>query len=123
MEYAERVLTANDLYRVIAHDGALSVSDVDLSLCRALEVAAPFGRKNPEPSFVFSNLTPTSIREIGNGHLKASVDPQRGIELIAFGAADRLAAFRPGMTVVATPEVNTWRGTHSVQLRVKDVAS
>jgi single-stranded-DNA-specific exonuclease len=121
IDHAASVLSADDLHRVIIHDGALSIAQVDFALVQALEGAAPFGRKNPEPLFLFEDLNPTSLRELGGGHVKAIVDPARGVELIAFGAKDRIDAFRPGLAVLATPEVNTWRNTRTLQLRVKDV--
>ena len=120
LEHAATVLAPEDLHRVIVHDGVLPIGAVDLALCDALTSAAPFGRKNPEPLFLFENIGTTGLRELNGGHLKAVVEGSRGVELIAFGAKERIDAFRSGMSVLATPEVNTWRNTRSVQLRVRD---
>lgn len=121
IDHAARVLAPEDLHKVIAYDGELDVASVDAALCRALEHAAPFGRRNPEPSFLFRGLRPTGVREVGTGHLKAVVEGRRGVELIAFGAAERLASFHGAIDVIATPEINEFRGAQTLQLRVKDL--
>lgn len=118
---AERVLTQDDLHKVIAHDGELTLERVDEPLIDALERTAPFGRKNPEPLFLFRGLRPTGLREVGTGHLKAVVEGSRHVELIAFGAADRAAELRGPVDVLATPEINEFRGARTLQLRVRDL--
>jgi single-stranded-DNA-specific exonuclease len=122
VQHARSVLSADDLHRVIVHDGPLAVSDVSLALVRALERAAPFGRKNPEPTFLFQSAALKNVRELPGGHVKGVVDPARGLEVIAFGAADRAGALARGVDFLATPELNTWRGASTLQLRVKDIA-
>ena len=122
IDHASTVLTADDLHRVHVHDGALGVEEIALSLCRALERAAPFGRKNPEPLFLFEDVAPTNVRVLNGGHVKATVNVgERPIDLIAFGAGSRAALFGQRIDVLATPEVNEWRGNLGLQLRVRDV--
>jgi single-stranded-DNA-specific exonuclease len=121
IEHASHVLSAEDLHKVMPYDGELTIADVDLALCRALDQAAPFGRKNPEPTFLFKGIRPTAVREVGVGHLKAVVEGSRYVELIAFGAADRASLFHGPIDVLATPEINEFRGAQTLQLRVKDL--
>src|SRR5262249_60693620 len=123
VDHASTILSDDDLKKVMAHDGELAVSSVDLQLCKTLESAAPFGRKNPEPVFLFKGLKPTGVKEVGNGHLKAVVDSGRYVEMIAFGAADRAPLFAEPIDVLATPELNEFRGMSTLQLRVKDLAA
>ncbi len=125
LQHAHNVLAPGDLQKVLFHDGALEVADVDTQLCNALKVAAPFGRKNPEPTFLFSDVNITHVRELGGGHVKAVAESRRAaghaVEIIAFGAADRLPAFCAGAQLLGTPELNTWRGSTTPQLRIKDI--
>lgn len=117
---AERVLTTEDLGRVVIHDGPLALPDVTEGFCDQLQRVAPFGRKNPEPTFVLKNVRPTGIRELNGGHLKAIVDPRRRLEVIYFGGAERKEAFDQEIDLVCIPEMNEWRGARRVQLRVRD---
>jgi single-stranded-DNA-specific exonuclease len=121
IEHGKAALTDDDLHRVLVHDGALALSDVNLALIRSLDGAAPFGRKNPEPSFLFKGMKPTSVRTVGAGHLKCTVDGARHIEMIAFGAGEREAQFAGTIDVLASPMINEYRGQVTLQLRVKDV--
>lgn len=118
---AERVLSPGDAYKAILHDGELALDSLDFDLCHALETAAPFGRKNPEPVFLFRGVRITGAREVGTGHLKGVVMGGRHIEMIAFGAADRAALLQRPVDLLATPDINTFRGTQTLQLRVRDM--
>jgi single-stranded-DNA-specific exonuclease len=120
--HGQSVLSADDLHKVMAYDGPLDVAAVDHALIAALENAAPFGRKNPEPVFLFRGVKATAVREVGNGHLKAIVDGGRYVEMIAFGAAERAADLAKPIDVLATPEINDFRGQQTLQLKVKDLA-
>jgi single-stranded-DNA-specific exonuclease len=120
IDHASRALTADDLHKVLVHDGELEVQSLELSLCRALDRAAPFGRKNPEPLFLFRGVRPTAVREVGTGHIKAVVEGSRLVEMIAFGAAERASSFHGAIDVLATPEINEFRGARTLQLRVRD---
>ena len=120
-EVAAARLSADDLQRVLVHDGPLELGAVDFSLCRALERAAPFGRKNAEPSFLVRGIAPVGMRTLAGGHLKATIDGARGVELIAFGAAERAHQIGKTVDVIATPEINEFRGAQTLQLRVRDL--
>ena len=121
IEHGRLVLCDDDLHKVLVHDGVLALSDVNLALIRSLQAAAPFGRKNPEPAFLFRGIKPTGVRTVGVGHLKCVVEGARHIEMIAFGAGEREAAFAGTLDVIAVPEINEYRGQQKLQLRVKDL--
>lgn len=119
-EVAAARLQEDDLHRVLPYDGNLAVADVDFALCRSLERAAPCGRKNPEPTFLFPAVSLVGMRELAGGHLKGTVDAARAVEVIAFGAAERAAQIGRTVELLATPEINEFRGAQTLQLRVKD---
>jgi single-stranded-DNA-specific exonuclease len=118
--HAETLLCEQDLHRVIVHDGDLDVGFVDLDLVKSLDAAAPFGRKNPEPVFLFKGVKATAVREVGNGHLKAIAETGRYVEMIAFGASERAEELSKPVDILATPEINDFRGAQTLQLRVRD---
>lgn len=130
LAHAEATLTPGDLRRTAVHDGVLDGAELGFALVRALESAAPFGRKNPEPLFVLPGVRLRTVREIGNGHLKASIDPsslapgQRPtglVDVVCFGAAARRGEWDAGaVDLLGTPELNEWQGRVTLQLRVRD---
>ena len=93
---------------------------------RELDRLGPFGMGNPEPTLVFRDLRISSVRIVGNNHLKLLVRGSRGPTLTAFGyRMGALPEFSPSepVDVACSLEVNTWNGTEGVQLRLKDLRS
>jgi len=119
---AEQSLDARDLGRVVFHDGDLSLDDIDEALIAQLARAAPFGRANPEPVFRVRGVIPKALRELTGGHFKATLRERPRLEAIRFGDAARLPLFTGLLDVVGTPELNVWRGSSTVQLRLRDFA-
>jgi single-stranded-DNA-specific exonuclease len=121
IDHGRVALSEDDLHKVLVHDGTLAISDLSMELIRSLDAAAPFGRKNPEPLFLFRGVKPTGVRIVGAGHLKCVVAGERHIEMIAFGAGERQVAFAGSIDVLAAPQINVYRGQQTVQLRVRDI--
>lgn len=121
-EYASKVLTDDDMKKVHYYDGDLDPNDVNAQFLEMLEVAKPFGRGNPEPSFRLSNLEFDDLRELKGGHLRGRVLSNKPMKFIAFGMANKIDRFDDKLDVLATPEFNEFNGVRSIQLRIKDVA-
>ena len=127
LAYAERTLQPEDLQRVSFHDGAIGPETMHKDVIQQLAVAAPFGRKNPEPCFVVPGVRLRNIKVIKSEHLKGSIDPRSFgtgavgfVDVIAFGAAARAAEWEEPVDLLAVPELNEFRGNTTVQLRVRD---
>ncbi|MCP4498670.1 MAG: single-stranded-DNA-specific exonuclease RecJ [Deltaproteobacteria bacterium] len=120
VNHAQGVLSDDDLGRTLLYDGVLELEHLDEGLINSLRRGAPFGRANPEPVFRIPNVRPRAMRELNGGHVKAVLDRGRNIEAIYFGAADRMQEFDSEVELLAVPEINEWRGTRRVQLRVRD---
>jgi single-stranded-DNA-specific exonuclease len=118
--HANNALSDDDLGKVLVHDGALAPHDVTHNLCEALLAAAPFGRKNPEPTFLFANVRLEQVRTLKDAHIKARVQGAPTLDVIAFGAAARMGELQGAVDVLATPSINVWNGNATLQLRVKD---
>jgi single-stranded-DNA-specific exonuclease len=130
LAHAEATLRDDDLQRISLHDGPIDGAALRLDTVERFAVAAPFGRKNPEPSFVLPGARLRQVKVLKEEHLKASVDPRTFgvdghrsvgfIDVIAFGAAARAAEWSGPVDLLVTPDINVWNGTRSVQLRVRD---
>ncbi len=127
---ADAALRPEDLHRTQLHDGAISGDDLRLDAVKGIGVAAPFGRKNPEPAFVLEGVRLRNIKVLKGEHLKGSVDPRSFgptghrdvgfVDVIAFGAAARAEEWEGPVDLLAVPDLNVYNGTTSVQLRVRD---
>ncbi|MEM8730694.1 MAG: single-stranded-DNA-specific exonuclease RecJ [Pseudomonadota bacterium] len=111
-------------------DGAVMPGAASVDLVTALEQAGPFGAGAAAPRFAVPDLTVRHAREVGTGHVKASLSDGMGASLdaIAFGAMDGPlgdALMRKDGTrlhVAGRLELNTWGGRQTVQLRLDDAA-
>jgi len=76
--------------------------------------------------FLLRRLRISSVRMVGNNHLKLMLRGPRGPALTAFGYG--MGAFRElpladPVDLACSLEINTWNGTEGVQLRLKDLRS
>lgn len=130
LAFAEAKLVDEDLHRTAWHDGVVGGGDLLFDAVERLQIAAPFGRSNPEPLFIIEDVRLRGTKVLKGEHLKGSVDPrsflQRGdrnpgfLDVIAFGAASRARDWEGPVDLLATPEIKEWQGNRSVQLRVRD---
>lgn len=124
-EYAETVLTPQDLIPCLEIDALLGFKDITFSLIDQLENLAPFGYGNPKPLFLSQNLELYKEPQIvGKSHLKMWLKSEgRVIEVIGFGMADWLKQFDEFRTIdlVYRPNINTWQDKQIIQLHVQDM--
>lgn len=117
-----RNVNDEDLRGVIYTDGELAEEELNLELAELLRGTGPWGQGFPQPVFdgVFDVL---NHRVVGEQHLKMTLKP-RGqsleVDAIAFNKADhaRLAENR-GVRIAYRPDVNEYKGLHSLQLIVE----
>jgi single-stranded-DNA-specific exonuclease len=94
------------------------------TVVREVDRLGPFGMGNPEPMFLLRRLRISSVRVVGNNHLKLMLRGHQGPALTAFGYG--MGAFRElplagPVDLACSLEINTWNGTEGVQLRLKDL--
>ena len=102
--------------------GPSLVADSLFEFTRELE---PFGQSNPQPLFASEPLCVVSSTRVGSGkHLKLTVQDRDGSswDAIAFRQGGRVSQARAGtyLDVAYRMELNTWRGSTSLQLVVED---
>ena len=117
------------LVRPVEIDTLLPLARINDGFLQELRPLEPFGPGNPNPVFASPRLlaVPGSAREVGNGHLKIRLVAADGlgpaVEAIGFGLAGYLPRIHEGQPFDAcyTLEMNEYRGSRHVQLRLLDV--
>ncbi len=102
---------------LITEPGLLSLENV-----ASLEQLEPYGSENPRPVFALSGVTVESLQAVGGGrHLRIRVGLRgESLEGIFFSHSARELGLREGETadIAFTPQINEFRGAHSVQLLI-----
>jgi len=105
---------------VMTLDAAATLADMNLREVEKFQALSPFGAGNPEPVILFSDVRIVNPRIVGGSHLSFVVSQNgNSIEAIAFRQAHELDSLGESMDLAVVPEVQTWRGTEKVKLRVK----
>ncbi len=125
-KYAEGVLSHEDMIPKIDIDCRLKPETVSVGFAKALKHLEPFGTDNERPVFSLLGVRIVSIDTVGadKKHLKMRVDADGiGISAIGFGMSEYAAFFKAGdmVDVAFCADINTYQGTESVQLLLKDI--
>ncbi|MBC8019114.1 MAG: single-stranded-DNA-specific exonuclease RecJ [Verrucomicrobia bacterium] len=117
---AARMLTDADLTPTLDIDAEVHPADITKELALELKRLEPFGAGNPEPVLMMRGMTVVERRVVGEGHMRLRLTGEnRSFIAIAFRMAEREI---PGQIDIAFfPEINEWKGSSSVQLRIKDL--
>ncbi len=101
-------------------DAVVELHELDLHAAEELGRLAPFGAANAQPIFALPGVTAESTRLVGQGHLQITLR-HRGAtgDAIAFGMADRDPGQGACVDLVASAELDTFRGNRRTRLKVK----
>jgi len=118
-------LAEDDLHPVIRADAMLELSQITRKLLAQFEELAPHGSANPVPTFTTCGVEVAgSIRVLRGGHLKFAVR-QAGKTLAVIGfnmeEYEGLLANCSLIDILYTPQFNTYQGTTSIQLSLRDI--
>jgi single-stranded-DNA-specific exonuclease len=103
-------------------DAIVCLGDLDVSFAEELARLAPFGAANAEPVFALRGLTTYGTRLVGQGHLQLTLECEGAIgEAIAFGMAERDPGTGASLDVLATAELDTFRGNRRARLKVREL--
>lgn len=124
-EYADGILTDEDLLPCIRVDACLDRKDIGLKSIRELAGLAPHGAGNPGAVFMYSAFSIADIRTLSRGkHLKLKLaDAGLQVEAIGFNMGELACQFSVSDTIDAafSLEVNSWNGTDKPQLNLRDI--
>jgi single-stranded-DNA-specific exonuclease len=103
-------------------DAVVGLSELDVAFAEELGRLAPFGAANAEPVFALRGLTTAATRRVGEGHLQLTlVDGGAVTDAIAFGMADRDPGSGASVDLLATAELDTFRGARRARLKVRQL--
>jgi len=112
----------------IAIDAIITLQEVTPKLLRILKQFAPLGPGNMSPTFMAENLTDTGYAKgVGQeeAHLKLAVVQQDSFKIgaIGFNLGAKLGTVtsRKPFDAIFSIDENEWKGTVSVQLKLKDL--
>jgi single-stranded-DNA-specific exonuclease len=103
-------------------DAVVDLGDLDAAAAEEIGRLAPFGMANAEPLFALTGVTAQATRVVGQGHLQLTL-AHRGFlgEAIAFGMADRDPGSGASLDLLATAELDTFRGTRRARLKIREL--
>ena len=111
-------------------DGALTPEAATIELADLIEKAGPFGAGNPSPRFVFPSHRVTSVRRMGEAHLRCTLRSAGGssIGAIAFrclgtplGDALQKDDGRP-VHIAGRLQRDSWGGREKIEVLIEDLA-
>jgi single-stranded-DNA-specific exonuclease len=111
-------------------DGALTPEAATIELADLIEKAGPFGAGNPSPRFVFPAHRVTSVRQMGEAHLRCTLRSAGGssIGAIAFrclgtplGDALQKDDGRP-VHIAGRLQRDSWGGREKIEILIEDLA-
>ena len=119
--YAAEHLTPSDLQPRLAFDVEIDPSDISESLLAELERLEPHGMGNPEPVFVWRDLSVVEQKLLKEQHLKLLVQG-RSQKRVAMGFfRSELYPVPPHIALAYRPEINEFNGRRSIQLLIKQL--
>jgi len=121
-EEAQEHLRPKDMIPTIRVDSELSFKNITLDVIHQINALAPFGEGNPEPVFMARSVKVFESRIVGERHLKLRLGQGgQALDAIAFGLGSRHPLKGISTDFLFTPEVNRWKGTENVQLKIIDL--
>jgi len=103
---------------------SINFEDISWELVDLLERFHPYGQMNPEPLFMSTGLSVTSLRQVGNDgkHLKLEVSKgNKKKSAIAFGLGNIKLELGDKIDIVYNSSINQWNGNREIQLIIKDI--
>ena len=116
---AARQLAAAPSAPALAVDAEVTLRDLDIGFTEELARLAPFGVANREPLFALTGVTTRATRVVGKDHLQLTLDHGGATgEAIAFGFASSDPGAGACVDLVATAELDVFRGIPRARLKV-----
>ncbi len=129
-----RILQSTKVENCLTIDAQISLSGLNLELCKKLEILQPFGMGNFEPTFAFSGVLITSAKIVGEKHIslyfKTPLGGAKGVKAICFSCigtplGDKILSCVNSRSIAVAGKVklDTWLGVEKVQIIVKDICT
>jgi len=104
----------------------IKLSEIDAEVLKFLKMMRPFGPGNMRPVFMTDGVCIRGkIRILNDKHLKFKVKQDSiTIDCIYFNSAEeieQIESIKENMNIAFSIEENTWNGTTTIQLRIRDI--
>ncbi|MGM0508677.1 MAG: single-stranded-DNA-specific exonuclease RecJ, partial [Fusobacteriota bacterium] len=126
-KYADKHLSEEDLIKPIKIDGAIPISKVSFDFNKRLKQLAPFGMKNPKPTFKIHGVNISRVRKIGRDktHLMFDVS-KNNIDIkncVWFQKAEEYNDLKQNMLfdVAFRIQMDSYKDKYYTKLFVKDI--
>lgn len=123
VELAERVITPELRRRRWTADLEVLLAEIDFDVVNELQLFAPFGVGNPSPLLVTRGVTIESVTSLKQKHVRIRISAG-GFHHGAVGWSKQgHPLLRKGerVSILYTPELNTYQGVSNVQLNIKEL--
>jgi single-stranded-DNA-specific exonuclease len=103
-------------------DGTADLRELDLAQAEEFERLAPFGSANQEPVLAIPAAVVRASRKVGQGHLQVTLSQgPSAVDAIGFNMAADAPPDGSVVDVLATPEVDAFRGFRRARLRLRQI--
>jgi single-stranded-DNA-specific exonuclease len=111
---------ASPVERTIEVDAVLGLAELTVSFADELARLGPFGPGNPEPLLAVAGVVAAETRVVGKGHLQMALSEGRArADAIGFNMADRDPGAGTTIDLLASADLDNYRGNRRARLRVK----
>jgi single-stranded-DNA-specific exonuclease len=105
---------------IIEVDAVLGLAELNVSFAEEMARLGPFGAGNPEPLLAVAGVVAAETRIVGKGHLQLALSEGRArADAIGFNMADRDPGAGTTVDLLASADLDTYRGNRRARLRVK----
>lgn len=124
-EYANKMLTEEDLYYKIEADRELTLADLTMNLAKEITKLEPFGNANHTPNFIVKGVRVMGAHLIGAGNHTKFVFEQNGAiaNAVMFHKSyiNLNIKERDVVDVLFTLDINSFNNVESVQMIIQDI--
>ncbi len=124
-DYANKMLTEEDLYLKIEADRELEMPNLTMDLVKEISLLEPFGNMNPSPNFIIKGVTVQRASLIGSGNHSRFIFEKNGqtISAVMFQKSYLNLNIKENdvVDVLFTLDVNKFNNVESLQMIVQDI--
>ncbi|MBL8048223.1 MAG: single-stranded-DNA-specific exonuclease RecJ [Chthonomonas sp.] len=124
-EYVSNTMSAEQLTRTYVADAEAELAEFNMALVEELDMLAPFGQANPEPSFLVRHASVMDARYMGKEGQHLIMKVRQGnskpmaVKVWNYGAETPLP--EGNVQFVGKPGINEWQGRRSIEIKTEAV--
>lgn len=124
-DYADKMISEEDLYVKIEADRELGINDLSMQLAKEMALLEPFGNTNPTPNFIIKGLRVQRASLIGSGNHSKFIFEKDGhtISAVMFQRSYLNLHIKENdvVDVLFTLDINVFNNIESLQMIIQDI--